>query len=114
MLVRFSIPISDYYGKNVFFLQRYFEGDKEPSHEQVIKVLEVEHKQDMIYSEEYGIHRSFEAGQALESIKLIENGKKLPSLLGFSQKSTFVNHPKFGRQPLTVTHIEPVRHENLA
>ena len=96
-ITRITIPIGDYYGENVFYKQYYFQcKNNSPTKKQVINVIEKldnEYKQYLDYiGEDY---------EALGIIKLIpDEDWQFVSPYNLVCTNTFVEHPKFGRQPL--------------
>ena len=101
-LYRLTIPISNYYGEEVFFQNYYFEGKKSPTKEEVLQTLL---DQDKKYSEdpEY-FGAEIEAAEMVASIPDCDFPQLYGSLI---MTNTFVNHPKFGLQPVALSKITP-------
>ena len=109
MIFRFSIPIDDYCGQEVFYKQVYFEGERCPSLKEVMDRLLVEKtKEDELCVEhpEYGPFCD-EYGQCIETLALT-NDSDFPFLCGnLLQTNCFVTHPKWGRVSITGSVIRP-------
>lgn len=104
-ITRITIPISDYYGQEVFMNQMYFECEQfSPTKEQVIKALEYIRQENEEYTEYLEEH-----SEVLEIVKLIKDNEwRFVSPHGVVGTNTFVNHPKFGRQPFSWEIIKPI------
>ena len=110
MLYCFEFPIDDYYGENVFFKQVYFTCDICPSKEMVIEVLRkarAEEQELLADHPEYGPFTD-EYGQCLKAIENLEKRDEFPQLSSnMCMTNSFVQHPKWGQVPLTVSVIQP-------
>lgn len=108
-LYRYTIPITDYYGEEVFFQNLYFEKNSCPTFTEVEKYLElrVDRLQAKQNTEWYdgvslGAHK-----ELLDIVRKAQND--WPSLHdNLIMTNTHVQHPKFGKQPLSVKLIQPV------
>ena len=102
-IIRITVPISDYYGDEVFMKQLYFECKKNsPTKEQVVKALENIIEQYRQLPDYYG-----EEDEVLEIIKSVEEWEYVRPH-GLVGTNTFVEHPKFGRQSLSWDIIYPI------
>lgn len=105
-LVCITIPISNYYGDDVFEKRFYFECEnKSPTKEQMINALTKLHKEFQQYPGYYG-----EEFEALEIVESIANDKwRYVSPTGIVETNIFINHPKFGEQPFDWKIIRPIK-----
>lgn len=98
-ITKITIPISDYYGENVFEKQLYFECERRSPTKQCV----VDYIKDMIEEEKEFIEESgFQSDmpETLQIVELIPDGEW--QQVGYlARTNTFVNHPKFGRQPFS-------------
>ncbi len=112
---RFTFPINDYYGENVFEKHVYFAGSRCPTHEEVVKRLQSLAKDEQrMCDEQIGGPHLFEYKQCLKAIQAIENGKKLPHICGdLIGSNIFCTLPQLkGRQPISVIKIQLEEFEN--
>lgn len=105
-IYKISIPVSDYYGEKVFFQEVYFEGNNCPTYQRLVDFLtnrnNWEHEQAEFNPE--NVPYCFAYEDCLNSLKYMEG--EFPYITKHLYSSnTFVNHPKYGRQPLTVSRI---------
>lgn len=112
MLVRFTFPIDSYYGDSVFEKHVYFECVSCPDLKEVRSALAAEDEKEQKLSkdnQECGPF-CFEYKQCLDVLDNLEKPNDFPSVVKdcLVQANCFVNHPKWGRQPLTVTLIQPL------
>jgi hypothetical protein len=113
MIYKFTFPIDSYYGDQVFFKDVYFEGSKCPTHEEVVNRLQKLAYDEKRMSEDERIAgpHCFEVKQCLDVIQFLEDDK-LPYLYGrLVMTNGFCHHPKWGRQPVSVTLIRPEQFE---
>lgn len=105
-ITRITIPISNYYGQEVFMKQIYFECEQSsPTKEQVFKALEYCKQENEQYPE-----YTEEESESLEIVKLIEEKDwRFVSPYGVVGTNTFVEHPQFGRQPFSWEVIKPIK-----
>ena len=99
-LFELKVPISSYYGDEVFQQSVFFISNDgfSPSKETVIAVLRERHEQN-IKDDEHGLYHE----DWKEAADICESCKDFPSLYpGMSLNSTRVNHPKFGDQPISI------------
>lgn len=112
MLVRFTFPIDDFYGDGVFEKHVYFECTTCPSLEEVKAALGVEHKKEQLMSiqhPEWGPY-CFEYKQCLDALENLERPMDFPCVGGsLIQSNVCVNHPRWGKQSLTVTAIQTLK-----
>lgn len=102
MIVRFCIPIPDYYRENVFYKQIYFKSKKCPTLEQVKNFCKKESE-----LEDLELIPCTEFADCLDSLSRIDGD--WPMVGGqLIQANCFVNQPMFGKVPLTATIITPV------
>ena len=118
MLVRFTIPIDNYYGDGVFEKHVYFECSRCPNLTEVRKALAIQNKEELelsIKNPTYGPF-CFEYSQCLDALDNLERPNDFPCVSEghLVQTNCFVNHPKWGRQPLTATIIEPIKEGDYA
>lgn len=118
MLVRFTFPIDNYYGDSVFEKQVYFECSRCPTLEQIKQALETSLVLER--ASWAGLPGYVDAGQeyaqCLETLKYLERPNDFPHVVEghLVQTNCFVNHPKWGRQPLTATIIQPIKEDFYA
>lgn len=105
-IIKIEIPTTNYYGDDVFMYEMYFECEKSsPTKEQVIKALEDIDRENKQYPEYLG-----EENEALDIVKLVEDDDwRFVRPLGIVGENTFVNHPKFGKQPFSWSVIKPIK-----
>lgn len=106
-ITRITIPISDYYGEEVFMKQIYFECEyPSPTKEQVLKSLEYNKQENGKYPEQ----NTEEESESLEIVKLVEDKDwRFVNPSGVVGTNTFINHPKFGKQPFSWEVIKPIK-----
>lgn len=102
MIIKLEVPISDYCGEEVFFKSFYFEvEDRSPTKEQIINALEKLHHEYQQYDEYTG-----EEAEAIQILKKVEDWRYVGQRLAMT--NTFVEHPDFGKQPVTWSVIKPI------
>ena len=102
MIYRFDIPISNYEGDAVFFKHIYIESNHSPDKDDLVKLL-TKLNDNYLQFPEY-------LGEEKEALDIVQSCKDIPYLGGrLIGTNTFVDHPKFGRQPLSVQIIKPYR-----
>jgi hypothetical protein len=108
-IYRFTFPIDDYYGEEVFEKHVYFVDDGCPTNGQVHSRLRELEKDEARMAESPGMGGPicFEWRQCLEAASLAEEGLPyLPSLTpNLVHASVYINHPRWGRQSISVQKI---------
>ena len=108
MLVRYGIPIPNYYGDEVFFRNVYFECERCPTFQEFKDAIKANLEKDdaLIGKEENAmsdLHKILETLECpIEEWPTVNDGWLVHT-------NTFVMTPEFGRQPLSVTRIQPYK-----
>lgn len=109
MLYCVEVPISDYEQKQVFFKCLYFEGDRCPTYSEVLCQLNKTNQEERELQKtnpEYGPF-CFEAAECISTLQKI-SPSNFPYLVGGQiMGNTFVEHPKFGKQSISVSKLSP-------
>lgn len=118
-IYRFTFPIENYEGNGIFEQHIYFESKSCPTHEQVVEELKRANQEEVEtlkkFAEQDGRddYRSYYMGckSSFESYLGIIEGmdEKLPYLCGrLVQTNTFCD-TRYGRQPVSVSKLFPLR-----
>ncbi len=98
-IFKISIPITNYYGDGVFFMEYLVNSNFRPSEDQVVELIKGLHQEESAVIGYCGEHES-----ALESIKRLEHWPNGNS--STVRSNSFVSDFGFGKQPLTITKVE--------
>lgn len=104
-LYKIEIPVSDYYGEEVFFQEFFFECEKCPTKEQVVGFLKELEKEELSDPGYLGTSVAKECLESIAGITSIDEWPDLHSYLVLTNVRTMT--PKFGDQPLTMALITP-------
>lgn len=105
-IYKVSIPIANYFNDEIFFKEIYFQGTNCPTYEKLLDFLtrmnHWQHEQAE-FNRDSQCNR-FEYEDCLNSLKTMKD--EFPYLTkNMFSSNTFVTHPKYGLQPLTVSRI---------
>lgn len=104
-IYKLDIPITDYYGGSISMYSHYFESGNSPTKEQIALYLQI---QLSLVNEDTNPMARIDFDALSEALEIIKSCEEFPILTGgLFMKNTFVNHPKHGRQPLSITKIRP-------
>lgn len=109
MILCYSVPIDSYYGDAVYFKKIFLNSDKCPSLSQFNEFLKERHQEEVQMSEnnpEWGPFL-FEYQQCLDALSSIKEDDFPNLYVGIVTSSFFIEHKKWGRQPIEVAVIKP-------
>ena len=106
MIVKYEIPIDNYYGDNVFYKSIYFECDRvsptlEKVKEAIQKEADIENEMEKTDPELGPYCHEYE--QCIESLNAITENSDFPILSkgNLIRAGCFTVHPKYGRQMIS-------------
>ena len=111
MIYRFTIPIDNYYEAGVFDKHIYFEAETCPTYEEVKRALRFKHEEELKLSKEHPEYGPFifEFKQCLETLELTDSNNFPYATRRVVMTNCFVTHPRWGRQSIVVSVIEPIK-----
>jgi len=108
-IYQFEIPISDYYGKEVFFKCLYFVRESCPTRNEVMEALKKAAEVDRKMTQGEESPGGVDDGEFAEALRVLESTKEFPQCYGDLIRTNIrVKHPKFGDQPLSCQVIVPL------